>query len=209
MRWDEIVGLTLTAVLIGGAVGAALGVLVARSGDAFARRQAGLILTEPLKGGSADATQTYARWLAARLTLSRASASFVAAFRILAAERRDSPQFPLRMEEAQRARVSWSEASRDLDLAEAMLLTSVRDPAIDQRLGEFEHVSAEALRTVVAGDMKGVEKLLRTLHAADQGALEFVRGATAKTHGNQSTGRQRLAVLATPIRKIIDRWSRG
>ncbi|MEK7757675.1 MAG: hypothetical protein AAB385_10740, partial [Planctomycetota bacterium] len=155
MSWDEIVGLALTAALIGGAVGAVLAALVARSGVALAERRAGLILAEPLKGGSADATQTYARWLAARLTFSRASASFVAAFRALAVERRDSPQFPLRLEEAQRARVSWSEASRDLDFAEAMLLTSVHDPAIDQRLGEFEHVSAEALRAVVAGDSKG------------------------------------------------------
>jgi len=196
MSWDEIVGLTLAAALVGGAVGAAFGVLVARSCTTIAQRRE-------------RTTQAYARWLAARMTLSRASASFVAAFRALAAERRDSPQFPLRMEEAQRARVSWSEASRDLDFAEAMLLTSVRDPVIDQRLGEFEHVSAEALRTVVEGDSKGVEKWLQELHAADQPALHFVRGATANTHGNQSIWCKRWAHLTTPIRSIVDRWSRG
>jgi hypothetical protein len=209
MSWDEIVGLTLTAVLIGGAVGVALTALVVHSGASFAERRVGLILAKPPKGGSADVTQTYARWLAARLTFSRASASFVAAFRALAAERRDSPQFPFRMEEALRARISWSEASRDLDLAEAMLLTTVRDPAIDQRLGELEHVSAEALHTVVAGDAKGVEVLLQSLHAADQCAIGFVRGAAAQAHGRQSKWCQRLAQLSMPIREIVDRWSRG
>ena len=209
MSWDEIVGLALTAALIGGAVGAALAVLVARSGAALAERQAGLILAEPLKGGSADATQTYVRWLAARLTFSRASASFVAAFRTLAAERRDSPLFLLRMEEARQARVSWSEVSRDLDFAEAMLLTSIHDPAIDRRLGECEHVSAEALRDVVAGESKGVEKWLQELRASDRSALDFVRGATANTHRNQSIWCKRLARLTTPIRTIVDRWSRG
>jgi len=196
MSWDEIVGLALTAALIGGAVGAALAVLVARSGAALSERRERI-------------TQTYARWLAARLTFSRASASFVAAFRTLAAERRDSPQFPLRMEEAQRARVSWSEVSRDLDFAEAMLLTSVHDPAIDQQLGGFEHVSAEALRAVVAGDSKGVEKWLQELHAADRRALDFVRGAMANTQVIESIWHRRLARLTTPIRCIVDRWSRG
>jgi len=196
MSWDEIVGLALTAALIGGAVGAALAALVARSGAALAERQERI-------------TQTYARWLAARLTFSRASASFVAAFRTLAAERRDSPQFLLRIEEARQARVSWSEASRDLDFAEAMLLTSVHDPAIDQQLGGFEHVSAEALRAVVAGESKGVEKWLQELHDADRRALDFVRAATANTHGNQSIWCKRLARLTTPIRTIVDRWSRG
>jgi len=196
MSWDEIVGLNLTAVLIGGAVGAMLTALVVRSGVAFAERQE-------------HARQTYARWLAARLTFSRASASFVAAFRALAAERRDSPQFPFRMEEAHRARVSWTEASRDLDFAEAMLLTKVHDPAIDRRLGEFEHVSAEALRTVVAGDSKGVGELLQSLHAADQRALDFARGATSKWNASQSIWRKSFAVLTTPIRSIVDRWSRG
>ena len=196
MSWDEIVGLALTAALIGGAVGAALAALVARSGAALAERQERI-------------TQTYARWLAARLTFSRASASFVAAFRTLAAERRDSPQFLLRIEEARQARVSWSEASRDLDFAEAMLLTSVHDPAIDQQLGGFEHVSAEALRNVVAGESKGVEKWLQELHDADRRALDFVRAATVNTHGNQSIWCKRLAHLTTPIRTIVDRWSRG
>jgi hypothetical protein len=196
MSWDEIVGLTITAALIGGAVGVVLAALVARSGVVLAERRE-------------HTTQTYARWLAARLTFSRTSASFVAAFRALAAERRDSPQFPLRMEDAQRARVYWSEASCDLDFAEAMLLTSVHDPAIDQGLGEFEHVSAEALRAVVAGDSKGVEIWLQELHAADQRTLDFVRSATANTHGNRSTWCKRLALLTTPIRSIVDRWSRG
>ncbi len=196
MSWDEIVGLTLTAALVGGAVGAAISAMVARSGAARAMRQE-------------HTTQTYARWLAARLTFSRASASFVAAFRALATERRDSPQFPLRREEALRSRVTWSEASRDLDYAEAMLLVIVCDPAIDRKLGEFRRVSAEALRDVVAGDLKGVEEWLQELHTADQHALDFVRAATAKARGKRPIWRKGLAHLMTPIRRMIDRWSRG
>jgi len=196
MSWDEIIGLTITAALIGGAVGAALAALAWRCGVALVERRE-------------HTRQAFARWLAARLTFSRASASFVAAFRTLAAERRDSPQFRLRMEEAQRARVSWSEALRGLDLAKAMLLTSVHDPAIDRRLGEYEPDLGESLRDAVAGDSKGVEKWLYELRAADQRALDFVRGATASTQGKQSIRCKRWAHLTTPIRNIVDRWSRG
>lgn len=196
MSWVEIAGLALTAALVGGAVGAALTAMVARTGAARAERQE-------------HTTQTYARWLAARLTFSRASATFVATFRALAAERRDSPQFPLRMEEALRARIAWSEASRDLDYAGAMLLMTVHDSAIDRGLGEFKRVSAEALRDVVAGNSKGVEEWLQGLHTADQRAFDFVRDATTSTHEKKSIWCKRLAHLTTPIRMIVDRWSRG
>ncbi len=196
MSWDEIVGLTITAALVGGVVGAALTALVARCCATLAARQEHI-------------TQTYARWLAARLTFSRASASFVAAFRALATERRDSPQFPLQLEDARRARDSWSQASRDLNYAEAMLLTSVHDPAIERGLTEFERVSAEDLRAVVVGDSKGVENWLQDIHVTDQSILDFVRSATANSHGNQTTWCKRLSRLSTPIRSIVDRWSRG
>ena len=143
------------------------------------------------------------------MTLSRASASFVAAFRALAAERRESAFFPLRTEEAQRARAFWCESSRDLDLAEGTLMVCVHDPAIHQRLADLERITAEALRAAINSDQAEVDALVGKLRAADQRALDFVRAVTASDRQRRSPWRDRLTELTTPIRTLVDRWSRG
>ena len=76
MSVAEVVGLLLTAGLLGGTVGAAVVVW------STTRRQRA-------RQKRVDLRDAYARWLAGRMTLSRASASFVAAFRSMAAETRD------------------------------------------------------------------------------------------------------------------------
>jgi hypothetical protein len=196
MSWDETVGLMLSVALLSGVVGAALAA-------GFVRRREGR------EADHARAVEAYARWLAARLTLSRASLSFVAAFRALAAERRESTFFPLRTEEAQRARALWCETSRDLDLAEATLLTTISDSGFPAQIGALERVSAEVLRAAINGDPAAFDGLVQQLRAADQRAVEFARNATVNARRCGWSWRERLRLLARPIQSVVDRWSRG
>ena len=196
MSWDETVGLMLSVALLSGVVGAALAA-------GFVRRR------EAREADHARAVEAYARWLAARLTLSRTSLSFVAAFRALAAERRESTYFPLRTKEAQRARALWCETSRDLDLAEATLLTTISDSGFPAQLGALERVSAEVLRAAINGDPAAFDGLVQQLRAADQRAVEFARAAAARSRRGGSPWRGRLGLLTRPIRSAVDRWSRG
>ncbi len=117
MSSEEVVGLMLTVALLSATAGTAVtaAVILRRSGMSQWRMRR---------------VDAYARWLAAWMTLSRVSASFVAAFRALATERRDSEYFALRRHEAQRARAAWSDAMRELDRAEAALIAGTVAPSI-------------------------------------------------------------------------------
>ena len=195
MSLGEIVGLMLSVALLSGVVGAALAAALMRKREAC-------------EADHARAAEACVRWLAARLTLSRASVSFIAAFRALAAERRDSAYFPLRVEEAQRSRALWSEASGDLDLAEATLIAGIHDPATQQRLAGFDRVAAEALRSAVHGDQAAAEALVQQLRTADHRAIDFVRSVTTSARQGRCRWGQRLAQLIKPIQSLADRWSR-
>ncbi|MFH1111241.1 MAG: hypothetical protein V1790_18895 [Planctomycetota bacterium] len=196
MSWDETVGLMLSVALLSGVIGAALAA-------GFVRRR------EAREADRARAVEAYARWLAARLTLSRASLSFVAAFRALAAERRESTYFPLRTEEAQRARALWCETSRDLDLAEATLMTMISDSGFQAQMAASERVSAEVLRTAINGAPATFDGLVQQLRAADQRAVEFARAAAASSRRGGSAWREWLGLLTKPIQSVVDRWRRG
>ncbi len=196
MSWDETVGLMLSVALLSGVVGAALAA-------GFVRRR------EARETDHARVVEAYARWLAARLTLSRASLSFVAAFRALAAERRESTYFSLRTEEAQRARALWCETSRDLDLTEATLLTTISDSGFPAQIGALERVSAEVLRAAINGAPAAFDGLVQQLRAADQRAVEFARAAAASSRRGGSPWRGRLGLFARPIQSVVHRWSRG
>ena len=189
----EILALVISVALAGVAAGAAITLLVSvrknNSTELNIRR--------------ADA---YAAWLAARVTLTRASASFVAAFRTLAAEEPDSKYFALRHDEAQRARATWCEAVRELDQAEATLVAWSDQASIQSKLKQFEPVSAEALRAAVNGEQKEVGSLLQRLHHADQAATAFVRAATAGANPRPSIARKLVRHVAAYTESIVDHW---
>jgi hypothetical protein len=191
----EFLGLLVTVSLLGVLVGAVFTWITALRRDRLA---------EP-SGRRIDA---HAQWLSARMTLSRASTSFVAAFRALAAERPDSEYMSLRREEAQRTRSAWWEAMRDLDHAEAMLLVWSGDPTIHERLARFDRVGPEALRNAINGGQAEVDKLTQRFRDADARAAEFVRLAAAGTRTRQSMIRKMLALIANYAASIVDHWSR-
>ncbi len=192
MSVGEIIGLALIAVLIGGAAGGAVGAMLARGRNDRARQRH-------------RAAEAYARWLAARWTMSRASLSFVAAFRALAAERRESINFSLREQEAQRARADWCETMRELDRAEAEI--AVLEPAsITRRRPGPGRPDADELRAAIQADSAAVEAFRQRLEAEDAQAAAFVRAAFAPPARTAPA----LQLACAPLefaRRVVERWS--
>ncbi|MGB2985586.1 MAG: hypothetical protein WBE26_06855 [Phycisphaerae bacterium] len=195
MSQGEIVGLLLTVALLAAIVGAVLTAVAALRRDRAAE----------LRTRQIDA---YAQWLAARMTLSRASVSFVVAFRALAAQRRDSDYFLLRRDEAQRARADWCDARRELDRAEAVLVAWSDDPSIRKQLARFDLVAPDVLRLAINSDQGDVDRLAQRLHDADQRAAEFVHAATASTRASRFPARKRLTVAADYVESIVEHWTK-
>lgn len=167
MTASEIIGLAIGTGLLGGVAGAVLvAVLTAKRSRARDRRT--------------HRMNAYARWLAARLAMSRASVSFVAAFRTLAVEDRDGPYAALRTDEAQRARARWFRAMRALDAAEANLIVWSRDGTIRKTLSRFPRVSAHALRETVNGNEDDADAFVQRLRDVDGLATAFVADETAR-----------------------------
>lgn len=195
MSTAELIGLLATVVLFAGGVGVvATALLAARRGSAADARMRRI--------------DAYAQWLAAYKTLARASTSFVAAFRALAAERRDAVYFSLRRDEAQRARAAWCDAMRELDRAEASLVAWSSDPSIHEQLARFRRAQPEALRVAIDGNQVDVDKLLHELHGADELAAEFVIRATVQAHDGESATRRLLARVVTHVETIVHHWSK-
>jgi hypothetical protein len=190
MSTGEVIGLAVAAGLVGGLIGAiVIAVLQTRRQDRF--------------GVKARRIDAYARWLAARLALSRASLSFVSAFRVLAAEPRDSTYFALRTEEAQRVRSQWCDAVREVDLAEATLIAWAEDPSLPLRLEQFDRVGVGALRRAVAGSDEDVDALVNRLHESDQRAAEFVGQATGHLLSDRPAWRRVLAAAAWHLDDLL------
>ena len=196
MSAGEVAGIAALAGLCGVVAGAAITVLVtSRALHGTERR-----------GQRID---VYTRWLGARLTASRTSLSFVAAFRALAAERRDSIYFALRTNEAQRARACWCDAIQQLDLAEAALIAfGTTGPAHNPR-DKFSRIGPGALRRAINGDEIDVDRLAQDLHRADRAAIDFVRHAVAsgKIRGDKSRFNDMLATTSKRLKAIVDHWS--
>jgi hypothetical protein len=194
VRTEEFVGLILTAAMLGVATGASFTAVIA-------------VYRERSTSQRTRRCDAFAAWLAARKGLSRASASFVAAFRALALEKPESVHLPLRREEAQRARAAWCDAARELDRAEAMLLLWSGDPRTREDLARFERPAVERLRAAIDGDARRANALLEQIRDTDDRATEFARTAAAKAMGSRKPGRVRTARRSLAM--VIHSWSRG
>ncbi len=190
----EIIALAAAAGFGAGMLGAVPIALAITRGQRSARQRDRLI-------------DAYARWLAARMTLTRTSGSVVAAFRALAAERRDSPYLSLRHEETQRARAQWCDAMGLLDQAEAELILCNPNGSAREDLARFPRVRAEALRRAINGNEADAERLVRGLRSSDRQAIDFVQTTTARVLAGRSHGWGRLMTTARRLESILGQWS--
>jgi hypothetical protein len=193
----EVACVVLAGVLLGLSAGAASAVLVAW-------------LTRRKFDRTTARAELHARWLAARLTVTRVSLSFIAAFRVLKAEQRESSYFTLRIEEAQRARGDWCAAMQKLESAQAAIIThGLIDPKEDAYVGP-RPVSAESLRKAIDGGDREVAELVQCLRDADRTAVDFARSSSTRrgsTRWFDYCCRMFAEALAL-VESIVNRWSR-
>lgn len=195
MSAEEIIGSVLTATLLGTTIGVMLGAL------ATSHRVRGAELRR-------RRLEAYANWLAAQRTLSGASLSFVAAFRALACEARESHHLPLRTTEAQRSRALWCEAVRRLDQAEAELLVFSGDREIKSRLLEFNRITPEELRGAIDGGPSDAARVAERLRDSDARAEVLVCQVADEVHSRRSGLRKVATRIADYLQGIVDHWSK-
>ena len=111
------------------------------------------------------------------------------------------------MDEAQRARARLFAALRDLDLAEASLITWLTDAAILQQVKSHGRVTAAELRAAVNGDEPRAARLIRELHQEDRQAIAFVRSAAARFAPEPSRLGRLLGRGAILAQSIADQWN--
>jgi hypothetical protein len=195
MSTGEIVGSLLAVAVFAASGGAALAAVIAARRDRLAELRM-------------RRHEAYAAWLAARWTLTRASLSFVAAFRTLAAKARRPDLETLRHEEAQRTRSAWSDAMRELDRAQAALITWSDDPSIDRQLMRFATATPEMLREAINGTAQNVAQLAHKLRQEDERAAQFVRRATQTGAGRTGPVRGWIERAEQYAAAIVAHWSR-
>lgn len=155
------------------------------------------------------------QWLASRLTLSRASLSFVMAFRSLASNSKDSPHYPLRIQEAQRVRGQWCDAMRELDRARASLIVHHHDPTIDDQLKDFDKIGAAELRRAINGNPEIVQQLRNQLDQLDRDSIQWVRSLVQPSAAQNFSGSMNRPAICNHLlqsirylRSIINHWNR-
>lgn len=191
MPVGEWVAGVLGAGLVGGLASATVVLLLAHVG----RRATEL---------AARRVDAYGRWLAARLALSRESATFVVAFRTLAAEPRKSKAFGFRMEEAQRARTHWHEAVAGLERAEAELLAWTPRSGIAADLHAIPRPTLQDLRRAVRGEEQDVDELLGRLLDNDRKAIDVVSGRTRDLLEGPPRWRRAVSAAVWHVRDVFD-----
>ncbi len=152
--------------------------------------------------------ERHARRLAARWSVTRNSRSLVAAFRALSAEPPDSPRYPLRRREAQRARAAWCRAIDTFQSAEAERLAwSAMRPRHAKSATPVAPVGADALRVAIEGSAADVQRFVTQLDQADRAVLEELQQELTgpPTRGGRVT--RAAADLLSLLRAIARRWA--
>lgn len=161
MSAGEVIGLALTAALVGGACGA----LLAARRHAAARHTA---LEERL----IDAT---VRWLDTHAELSRTTIALVKAVRTLTTEPRNSAIFAERHDAVRKAQRRRRKARGAHSLAEAAMILWNHNPVHAEAVIEAFPGDEEIRRIALRGTQEEVNALFRRISEADRRAVEGVR----------------------------------
>ena len=190
-------GVSITSMLLaglcGGIVGAALTVMV--------RSHRRRVTTE-----REARRERIAAWLAAYIGVGRASVSFVAAFRSLAAACEGTAYYGLRQEEAQRARAQWSRAVERLDLAEAKLHIWHAGSELIGCVDRMHRISAVSLRAAIDGDEAATDRFIQMVMAMQQEATVVVAGTEDKQRA--AFVHDILGRAVAGAEAIVDSWAR-
>ena len=198
MSEHEIVALVITAAL--GGIGTGLGIAALVQ----LRRQ-------DCQERHIRATEAYARWLAARMRFTRATATFVESFRALTKSESQSQSVAARRAEANRARDDWRNAATELDTAEAEMIAWSVDPSITSRLTDHARPSSHTIRSAIDADTTEVQQIYDRIEARDRLAADSLR-PTPNRPSSLRTGAQFgirfLRGVIACLDDMASRWAR-
>ncbi len=190
----ELVGLLVTAALLGALIG---GILTARSVKA-SRRAA----------HEEQFIQALIQWLAARRNWRQASHTLVRAVRALAQEPRDSSRFQKLCKAARSAKKKFRQATDPLILADAAMetwrgdaLSKLSDPPPQPTLSQVKRVA-------MRGGADRIEFLARRLALADKADLEWVRAERVRMRARRSLISHFGVWLQRMVWKVVRAWER-
>ncbi len=197
MSTVQMIGVTLTAVL----VGVASGVLITRLRvDRQTRRDQGRVRR----------IDAYARWLAAWRIASRAALTFVAAYRRQTTVNARGTELPHSCrEEVHRAQSEWYDARKTLDRAEAYLLVWSDDPEIEVRLAAFCQATSRLMHTALGGNQEAFHRLAEHLRKRERLATRWVRTSLAQKPAATPGVSDLIERLAVSLQDILARVRRS
>ena len=195
MAQAEIVGLVLTAALLGAVVGVGLAIALLRRGSSASALRAKQV-------------EAYADWLAARLILPRVSLAYVEALRALKGSVKDAGAVTLRRDEAHRARTAFHEATVRLDRAVAGLVVWSDADDVFDRVRELDRLSSQGLRAAIDGDERAMDVLTQRTDESDRAAVALVRRSTGKLRAPHNAAWSGLARLMHVFGSIADQWAK-
>lgn len=194
MSAGEVVGLVLTATLVGGACGA----LLAARWHAAARYAA-------FEERRIDAT---VRWLDAQAELSRTTIALVKAVRTLATEPRDSAIFAEQRDAVRKAQRRRRKARRAHSLAEAAMILWSRDPRRAEAVNGAFPDDEEIRRIALHGTQEEVQALFRRISEADRRAVEAVRRDRLASARTRRLWRSLACWAEGIVSRVVRSWDR-
>lgn len=190
----EIVGLLITAALVGALIG---GFLTARSARA-SRRAAH---EEQFIGA-------LIMWLACRQTWRKAARTLIRKVRAVAQEPRDSIRFENLCKSARVARKRFRKATEQLTLAEAAMetwrgdaLSALSDPPPQPTAGQVR-------RLALRGGAERIELMIQRLELAENADLEWVRNERVQMRARRSLVAHSGVWAQRIIWKVVRAWER-
>jgi|CXWL01.1.fsa_nt_gi hypothetical protein len=190
----EIVGLLMTAALVGALIG---GFLTARSVNA-ARRAA----------HEEHFIEALILWLACRRNWRQTALVLVRAVRALAQEPRDSIRFEKLCKAARRAKKKFRQGTDQLRLAEAAMETWRGDALSTLSDPPRQPTSGQVKRVAMRGGAERIEWLARRLDLADKADIEWVRAERIQMRARRSVFAHFGVWAQRIVWKVVRAWER-
>ena len=190
----ELVGLLISALLVGSLVG---GFLVARA-SRLSRRAA----------HEEQFIQALIDWLACRQKWRQASARLVKCVRKAAQTPKDSLEFKNHCRAAQRAKRSLRRAQDDLTLAEAKMETWRGDALHGLTEPPLQPTAMQVRRVAIRGGADRLEWLRRRLDLAEAADLEWVRAERVRIRARRSLLSHMGVWSQAIVYKVLRTWER-
>lgn len=190
----ELVGLLVSALLLGALIGGFLAARSARSARNASHEQ--------------HSIQALIQWLACRRHWRQSSAALVRTVRALAQEPRESARFEKRCKRARSAKKQFRLATDQLTLAQAAMETWRGDALSSLSDPPPQPTPSQVRRVAMRGGADRIESLARRLDLADKADLEWVRAERIHMRARRSVFALFGVWAQRIVWKVVRAWDR-